>query len=76
MGCRVIYDESQSIACLYCSVSDVVFGPIIYGERSKGKTAEEVAYEFIEATKPMDPRSLGAEELLEDYAEWRKAKYP
>jgi hypothetical protein len=28
MGCRIIHDREQNIAALYCSTSDVAFGPV------------------------------------------------
>ncbi len=28
MGCRVLYDSDQNQAALYCSTSDVAFGPV------------------------------------------------
>ncbi len=44
MGCRILYDHEQNLAALYCSTTDVTFGPVFYG---KEYDADERAEAFL-----------------------------
>ena len=45
MSTRVIFDEDQDEACLYCSVTGVAFGPLFSGLH--GHDAREIADAFL-----------------------------
>jgi hypothetical protein len=48
MGCRILFDADQKLACLYCSTTDVAFGPIFYEGPAVGEpTAQERATAFL-----------------------------
>lgn len=50
MGCRILHDQKEDIACLYCSTSGVAFGPLFH-DWSSGTMelhdAEERAESFL-----------------------------
>jgi hypothetical protein len=45
MGCRILRNESDTIAELYCSTSDWAFGPVFYA--GVGAPASERAKDFL-----------------------------
>lgn len=61
MGCRIINDRNQGIACLYCSTSGWAFGPTFEDEFE--------AQEFCDWLN-CDPRILKDDLLAEAHAEW------
>lgn len=67
MGCRILYDSQSDLACLYCSTTDVAFGPVFY--KSDEQDADERAEAFIAWLKT-DPRKLTDAELSAAYGKW------
>lgn len=72
MSTRVLYDPKNNIGCLYESVSDTAFGPVIYDETDD--TAQDILYAFLN-----DLRENGAADpsemlftLAERFHEWHK----
>lgn len=45
MGCRILYDSEQNYAALYCSTTDVAFGPLF--PSWDGRDADERAESFL-----------------------------
>ena len=60
MGCRILYDVQQNMACMYSSNTDFAFGPVSYGEGSLD--AVELLEKFIKWL-PGDPREYKDYEL-------------
>ena len=67
MSVRVIYDEKENMAAIYCSTSDVAFGPAIYGD--KKMDAERLAWKFIQWL-PQDSRQYDQVDLMSRWAEF------
>ena len=67
MGCRILHDEENGMACLYCSTGGEAFGPVFRGEGDAD--AAEVAELFLthvrEGWNGMDPRALDSRTLEE-----------
>ncbi len=70
MGCRIMHDREQNIAALYCSTTDVAFGPIIEGDNANGQDADERAEAFLRYLKGCDPRSLDEQLLMGCFSNW------
>jgi hypothetical protein len=67
MGCRIMHDREQNIAALYCSTSDVAFGPLF----NDGDFQD--CYERAEAFLRwiiVDPREYDQSQLVGCYSEW------
>ena len=53
MGCRILFDDSHyedslvTMACLYCSTTDVAFGPVFSGDPEHDHDARERAEAFL-----------------------------
>lgn len=70
MGCRILYDATQGLAVLYCSTTDVAFGPVFYeGEIGDDTDADARAEAFLRWLK-VDPRSMDESALLASYSRW------
>ncbi len=67
MGCRIMHDREQNIAALYCSTTDVAFGPVF--NDGDNWEAEERAYAFCRWLN-VDPRTFDDGELLGRYSTW------
>jgi hypothetical protein len=73
MGVRILYDDgrrrdySGSQAALYCSTSDVAFGPVF--SEGHGRDADERAEAFLKFLKA-DARSYDDRELMNKYSEF------
>ncbi|HZO51192.1 MAG TPA: hypothetical protein VFB63_00680 [Bryobacteraceae bacterium] len=67
MGVRILYDAEGDLAALYCSTTDVAFGPVFYDgdEHNAGERAEA----FTRWLK-RDARTLTDSELQRAYSEW------
>jgi hypothetical protein len=79
MGCRIMHDREQNIATLYCSTTDVAFGPLFcdidlfvrpddanyYVVQDAGERAEA----FLRWL-PCDPRTLADADLMRSYCLW------
>jgi len=65
---HILYDEEEGMACLYCPDSGWVYGPVFYDDLVEdGDDAQQVAGQFLEFCKPIDPRSYGLKELIRQY---------
>lgn len=85
MGVRILSDSNEGMACLYCSTSGVVFGPLFHGEGSHD--ADECAEAFLRwldttpkwrtykvslfASGRRDARCLTDEGLSQACSDWR-----
>jgi len=69
MGVRVLYDNNANVAVLYCSTSDIAFGPLFFDE--DGHDARDRVELFLEWL-PLDARKYSDSELLEKYSEWKE----
>lgn len=45
MGCRILFDPQDNLACLYCSTTDTAFGQVFYSW--KDHTAQDRAEAFL-----------------------------
>ncbi len=83
MGVRILFDSDNDVAALYCSTTDVAFGPVFYGDTKSG--SEDRAEAFCrwfqseacswrkyerEALGSRDPRSLTDTGLQAAYSDW------
>lgn len=75
MGLRILSGTEPGgtfpLAVLWCSTTDLAFGPVFYGCGSAGKSAEEEAEAFIEWL-PLDAREYVASDLADLYAKFRE----
>lgn len=70
MGCRILYDAFQDLAALYCSSSDVAFGPVFYaGEIGDDPDAQSRAEAFLRWLR-VDPRGMLDADLLRAQSHW------
>jgi hypothetical protein len=70
MGVRILHDGLQSMAALYCSTSDVAFGPVFTdGGAPNYEDASERAEAFLRWL-PQDARRYEDGRLQERYSEW------
>ena len=70
MGCRILFDEDQEIACLYCSCSGVAFGELFHGH-----DAQDDAQCFIDWIG-VDPRVLSNALLFDAQCAWLRTHRP
>lgn len=81
MGVRILHDEKNAMAALFCSTSDFAFGPVFH--ESEGRPAYERAEAFIKYVNAypennptsglfgkFDIRHLSDEQLERKYSEW------
>ena len=81
MGVRILRDEANALAALFCSTSDFAFGPVFHD--ADGHPADERAEAFIRYVNAypennptsglfgkFDIRHLSDEQLERKYAEW------
>ena len=68
MGCRIVYDSEQELAVMYCSTSDMAFGPVFYAENDHDANERVEAFTRWLVT---DPRVLDDLDLISKYLEWR-----
>jgi hypothetical protein len=73
MGCRILHDRDADLAVLYCSTSDVAFGPVFTDSEHGEQDASERAAAFLRWL-PCDPRRLDEPELLARYQAWLVAE--
>ena len=64
MGLRIIHDERNQHACMYCSTSEWAFGPVAYGENALKKL--EAFQRFL----GVDARRLRMDELERKWSEF------
>lgn len=73
MGVRILHHEDDvvTIGALYCSTSDVAFGPIFYGDdRLNGWERAELFCQWNHDKYGIDPRRYTDLELEHRYHEW------
>ncbi len=68
MGVRILYDSHSDMAALYCSTTDVAFGPVFSGDDS-GHDANERVEAFTRWLR-QDARTFSDSELQLKYSEW------
>jgi hypothetical protein len=68
MGVRILHNDDDSQAVLYCSVSDWAFGPVFYetDEASAAAQAEVFAHWL-----PQDARRYSDSDLARQYSQWQ-----
>jgi hypothetical protein len=69
MGVRILHDRDQNYAALYCSTSDVAFGPLFDDSDDHEHDAEERALAFLRWL-PKDARQYDDAELQGKFSEW------
>lgn len=74
MGVRVMFDDTENYAIIYCSTTMWAFGPIFYEDEHND--ADEIAEEFLEYahTKGIRVRTLCDNELSNLHAEFLKVR--
>lgn len=70
MSVRILFDDrgTGSIAALYCSTTDLAFGPVF--SSTIEHDAEERVESFLRYLK-CDPRSINEAKLMQAYENWR-----
>jgi hypothetical protein len=68
---RIISDNEQSVAVLYCSTTDWCFGPVIHEDPAFDKSATERAEAFLEWYAPNDVRTLTDAVLSDVFTRWQ-----
>lgn len=66
MGVRILANEG--LTALYCSTSDIAFGPVFYD--SEFHSAAERAESFLRFLGARDARQFSDKALLDLYAQW------
>ena len=69
MGVRILNDNYDSQANMFCSTTEVAFGPVFHEDH--GHDASERIESFLRYLKGRDPRSMNENELLAAYSVWR-----
>lgn len=69
MSVRILHDHDQNLAALYCSTSDVAFGPVFYDSDDSKHGPEDRARAFLRWL-PQDARRYDHAELETKYSEW------
>jgi len=67
MGVRILYNSSDGMATIYCSTTDIAFGPVFYD--GDNHEADERAEAFIKWL-PQDARRYTDTELMQQYTAW------
>ena len=67
MGVRVLHNDDM--AALYCSTTDIAFGPVFYDDH--GHDADERALAFLRWLAPRDARLFTDPQLIDLYSQWR-----
>ena len=68
MGLRILDDVSEGRACLYCSTSEVAFGPLF--------DDTEHAISFLNFIGDENPRRMGLARLAEWHSDWLAVVVP
>lgn len=68
MGVRILSNSNDEMAALYCSTSDVAFGPLFY--QSDEYSAEMRAQSFLRYLGALDARLFAEADLLQVYSDW------
>ena len=68
MGVRILHDTNDLLAALYCSTSEVAFGPLFHDDDNHD--AVDRAEAFLRWLK-REPRRMTDAELMTAYSEWR-----
>ena len=68
MGVKILYDGDNEHAALYCSTSEVAFGPIFHDDH--GHDARDRAELFLKWLGPRDARQFTDRALLDLYGQW------
>jgi hypothetical protein len=68
---RILFDDDDNLAALYCSTSDWAFGPVFQGDRETN--AQVCAVQFLDWLA-IDPRTLDDSKLEAKYSEWLAAR--
>ena len=63
MGTRVLHDQVENKSCLYDSVTDTAFGPVMYS------TGSIEAHDFLELLDE-DPRAMKEDDLGAAWESW------
>lgn len=69
MGVRILHDRYDEMAVLYCSTTDLAFGPVFYA--TKDVSAWDIAHKFTEWLIA-DARAYTPLELENKYSEFIK----
>jgi hypothetical protein len=69
MGVRILNDHYDSLAALYCSTSEVAFGPLFHEEEGHG--GSERAEAFLRWLGAREPRRMTDADLQAAYTDWR-----
>jgi hypothetical protein len=67
MGVRILHDNDRNMAAIYCSTTDLAFGPVFYADREHD--ADERAEAFLRWL-PKDARVYDGAELSLAFSEW------
>lgn len=81
MGVRILHDEEENMAAIYCSTTDFAFGPIFYDGDShedlpddwQVKDASEIALAFLQWYDSSDVRTLSDKDIGERQSEFLNA---
>ena len=68
MGVRILHDSDDETAALYCSTSEVAFGPLFHDEGNY--SAEMRAESFLRFLGVRDARQFTDKGLLDLYGQW------
>jgi len=65
MGCRILHDDDNNRAAMYCSTTERAFGPVFH-DSDNGHDARERAELFCDWV-PKDPRVYTDKELTDKF---------
>jgi len=68
MGVRVLPNDKDSLAALYCSTTEIAFGPIFHD--SEHYSAEMRAESFLRYLGTQDARKFSEAALLDRHRNW------
>jgi hypothetical protein len=68
MSVGILHDREQGKACMYDTVSEGAFGPVLEHEVAH---FAEAFIEYVRAETGLDPRDVPGNKLARLYVEWR-----
>jgi hypothetical protein len=68
MGVGILHDREQGRACMFDTVSEGAFGPVLHNEQA---LFAECYVEFVRTKTGEDPRDVPGNKLVRLYEEWR-----
>ncbi len=71
MSCNILANADDTLACFFCDITDVAFGPVVHGSAEWGAKGRMAAFRL---SLDVDPRSMSLAHLMDEFAKWQPRK--